>query len=110
MEEWKSKSMHYYPRHWMKMSDQLRASAALPLEKEHLVPIYGTLDEPRSRSGQRKFPTPAGNRTPVVQSAASHFIDQTYRSLEIHIFLVTLRGQTLQLPNFRSRQRMSKAL
>jgi hypothetical protein len=60
----------------MQMSDQLHAPADFPQGKKLPVPIGWETDESQRRSGRggrdKKIPTCAGNRTPVVQPVATH--------------------------------------
>jgi hypothetical protein len=57
----------------MEVCGQLQGLAALVPRKSFWHPLDGRLDGPHSRSGRRgeeENLTPAGNRTPAVQSVA----------------------------------------
>jgi hypothetical protein len=63
----------------MEVSGQIHTSAALPLGKEPAIPIGEEAGwDPESVWSwcrRVKFPTPVGNRTPIVQPVASRYTD-----------------------------------
>jgi hypothetical protein len=73
MGEWAYRSTYSWPLHWLEMSGQLHAPAALPLGKESLVPLDRRLGWPQSRSGrhgEEKILTLTGTRTPTPRSSS----------------------------------------
>jgi hypothetical protein len=69
---------HSGPRHYMGVSGQRHASAALYLRgKDPRYPLYRRLGGPQSRSGHKRIEetsfAPAGDRTSIVQSVARHY-------------------------------------
>jgi hypothetical protein len=63
-----------WPRHYMEVSGQLHAPAALPQGKSPWYPLDKRLGGPQSRSGlggvEKKFPAPAENRTLEPRSSS----------------------------------------
>jgi hypothetical protein len=65
------RSTFSWPRHWLEVSGQFHASAALPLGKSPRYPLDRRLGGPQSRSGRRGVVTilaSTGTRTPTPRS------------------------------------------
>jgi hypothetical protein len=74
-----------WPRHYMEVSGQLHAPAALPPGKEPLVPVLDTVVK-------RKIPSPrreSNPRTPIVQPVAQRYTDWAITALTLYRVYIT---------------------
>jgi hypothetical protein len=89
---------HSWPRHWMGVSGQRHASAALCPGERSTVPIVqeaGWAPEPvwTQRLQEKSF-APAGDRTPIARSVVRHYTDWVTPALHYVVFTYSIPLET----------------
>jgi hypothetical protein len=92
LRKWKHSSMHFWTRHYMEMSGQLHAPAALPQGKSPWYPLDRRLGgplRPSGHGGEEKNSQPlSGLEPPIIQPVAQSYTLSYPGSIYIYIIYV----------------------